>query len=316
MMNRPRAGEPTSVQKPGAIAAALAAIRALRPAAPPSPRRGLSPSLLGRPASEIDWRLTIIAALSFLAHFGVVGSIYSDWLDPLVDDGPTIEGLVDALKIVPAPFDRAPTPTAEGKVVVSTAPREQHGGPAPPSAVRATASPGSGSDHARLLAEAASRELAIISALGGSGNANNALRDGQAVSQLLDGVAADRLGVTSGHASGLRLGGSDGDLVAPGLHGGLLDVGRTTAGVPTGVGPGTTVKPPNGTTVIDDNLVTTGNVPNADHTVAGLKASYRRCYMRGLRNQSRRRGLGRAAREDWTERRGGVGGDEGRRSIG
>ena len=36
-------------------------------------------------ASDIDWTTTIIAAFSFLFHFGAVGSIYSDWMDPIVD---------------------------------------------------------------------------------------------------------------------------------------------------------------------------------------------------------------------------------------
>jgi hypothetical protein len=38
-------------------------------------------------ASQIDWRLTTIAAFSFLGHFGLVGALYSDWTDPVVDDG-------------------------------------------------------------------------------------------------------------------------------------------------------------------------------------------------------------------------------------
>jgi hypothetical protein len=236
--------------------------------------------MLGQSSAEIDWRLTIIAAFSFLTHFGVVGSIYSDWLDPLIDDGPTIAGLVDALKIVPAPTD-LPAPTAQGTVLASTAPSQLRGGASAPAAGRAAARASSGGDHARLLAEAAARELAIISALGGSGAATNSLRDGQAVSQLLDGVAADREGITSGQTSGLHLGGSGGDTIVPGRRGGLPDVGGTTAGLPAGAGPGAATKGPTGTTITEKHSVT-GNVPHADQTVAGLKASYRRCYMRGL----------------------------------
>jgi len=224
----------------------------------------------------------MIAAFSFLAHFGVVGSIYSDWLDPLIDDGPTIEGLVDALRIVPAPAPSLPAPPPESTVLISAAPSQpQHGGPTAPAPGRVNPRPNGGGDRARLLAETAARELAIISALGGTGTSNNSLRNGQAVSELLDWMAADRQGVTSGHAPGLHLGGPGSEVIAPGRRTGLLDVGETAAGVPTGAGPGSTVKAPSGTTTIEPPSVV-GEVPHADQTVAGLKASYRRCYMRGL----------------------------------
>ena len=42
--------------------------------------------------------MTIIAAFSFLFHFGMVGAIYSDWMDPVVDDELDIAGLIDSVK--------------------------------------------------------------------------------------------------------------------------------------------------------------------------------------------------------------------------
>ena len=242
MINRPRAGEPTSVHKPSAVAAVIAALRSK--ALPRRHRRdrALPPSLLGRSSAEIDWRLTMIAAFSFLAHFGVVGSIYSDWLDPLIDDGPTIEGLVDALRIVPAPAPSLPAPLPESTVLISAAPSQPHGGPTGPAPGRVNPRANGGGDRARLLAEAAARELAIISALGGTGTSNNSLRNGQAVSELLDGMAADRQGVTSGHAPGLHLGG-------PGARGHRAWAkdwaprrGRDRCRRSHGRGPGSTVK--------------------------------------------------------------------------
>jgi hypothetical protein len=284
MIDRPRAGEPTSIQKPGALATMLGSLRSKGSPPPRSPRPRLPSSLISRTSSEIDWRLTVIAALSFLAHFGFVGSVYSDWLDPLVDDGPTIEGLVDALKITPMPVEQAPTALAPSPVLVTTAPTatDRHGGTSAPSPGRPTGATSGGGDRAHLVAQAEAREMAIISALGGPGNASNTLRDGQAVTQKLDEAAAGREGITIGRAPGLRLGDGGGDIVAPGRRGGLSDIGGTTAGVPTGAGSGTTVKAPDGTAHLDPIVRRAGNVPNADHTVAGLKASYRRCYMRGL----------------------------------
>ena len=45
----------------------------------------------------IDWNLTFIAAMSFLVHFGLVGAMYSDFVDPVVDQGATAS-LIDELR--------------------------------------------------------------------------------------------------------------------------------------------------------------------------------------------------------------------------
>src|SRR6266481_683410 len=64
--------------------------------APPpiQPKPQLPVSVL-RGASSIDWNTTIIAAVSFLIHFLLLGSIYSDWLDPVVDDEASVSGVID-----------------------------------------------------------------------------------------------------------------------------------------------------------------------------------------------------------------------------
>ena len=69
---------------------------------PVQPRPQLPLSVKGGVASQIDWSLTIIAAFSFLLHFGLVGAMYSDWMDPVVNDDITA-GLLDMVqKTVPA----------------------------------------------------------------------------------------------------------------------------------------------------------------------------------------------------------------------
>ena len=45
---------------------------------PPQPRPQLPLSVKGGIASQIDWTLTIIAAFSFMFHFGFIGAMYSD----------------------------------------------------------------------------------------------------------------------------------------------------------------------------------------------------------------------------------------------
>src|SRR5689334_23975916 len=85
--------------------------------APPpiQPKPQLPVSVKGGLSSQIDWPMTIIAAFSFLFHFGMVGAIYSDWMDPLVDDEANIAGLIDSVKSLPPP------PPVETPVETSTA---------------------------------------------------------------------------------------------------------------------------------------------------------------------------------------------------
>src|SRR5579871_5003798 len=79
---------------------------------PVQPRPQLPLSVKGGVASQIDWNLTIIAAFSFLLHFGLVGAMYSDWMDPVVNDDITA-GLIDMVqKTVPPPVETPETPTA------------------------------------------------------------------------------------------------------------------------------------------------------------------------------------------------------------
>jgi hypothetical protein len=57
---------------------------------PPQARPQLPLSVKGGLASQIDWSLTVIAAFSFLGHFAAVGGMYSDWMDPIVDQDITV----------------------------------------------------------------------------------------------------------------------------------------------------------------------------------------------------------------------------------
>src|SRR3954463_12922317 len=72
-------------------------------APPPIQPKPQLPVAVLRGASSIDWNTTIIAALSFLFHFLLLGSIYSDWLDPVVDDEVSVAGVIDSLKSLPPP---------------------------------------------------------------------------------------------------------------------------------------------------------------------------------------------------------------------
>ncbi|HEY6460411.1 MAG TPA: energy transducer TonB, partial [Polyangiaceae bacterium] len=91
--------------------------------APPpiQPKPQLPLSVKGGLTSQIDWSLTIIAAFSFLVHFGLVGAMYSDWMDPVVNDDLTA-GLLDMVqRTVPPPVETAEESSANASST-STAP--------------------------------------------------------------------------------------------------------------------------------------------------------------------------------------------------
>src|SRR6202050_883014 len=89
------------------------------PPVPPRPQLPLS--VKGGVASQIDWNLTIIAAFSFLLHFGLVGAMYSDWMDPVVNDDLNASLLDMVQKTVPPPTEVAEESSASASST-STAP--------------------------------------------------------------------------------------------------------------------------------------------------------------------------------------------------
>src|SRR6478672_12151543 len=84
-----------------------------KPQLPVSVRAGL--------ANDIDWTTTIIAAFSFLFHFGAVGSIYSDWMDPIVDDEVSVNQLLESVKQLPPPPPVEQKPDVEVPVTTAAA---------------------------------------------------------------------------------------------------------------------------------------------------------------------------------------------------
>jgi hypothetical protein len=70
---------------------------------PVQPKPQLPLAVKGGLASQIDWRFTIIAAFSFLLHFGLAGAVNSDWFDPLIDEDAETAALIQSAKDRPAP---------------------------------------------------------------------------------------------------------------------------------------------------------------------------------------------------------------------
>jgi hypothetical protein len=261
--------------------------------APPpiQPKPQLPVSVKGGLSSQIDWTMTIVAAFSFLFHFGMVGAIYSDWMDPVIDEGVNIAGLIDQVRNLPPPPPVA-TPEAEPTAAgTSTAAPDT----AKPSGGGSTGKPTGGKPgtisqgtRERLNAQLDQLSMATLGALNSSGPATaGLLRGGDVPTGTLDAIAASGQGVSASSGSGLNLGGGGGGVVRPGMGpgGGLGALGQTGQTGPTGVGPAAVIpKGPTGTAGVGAADVKGGAISNADRVVAGMRAGFRACYNRGLGN--------------------------------
>ncbi|HEU5074269.1 MAG TPA: AgmX/PglI C-terminal domain-containing protein [Polyangiaceae bacterium] len=252
-------------------------------APPPVQPKPQLPVAVYRGASSIDWPTTIIAAFAFLVHFLAIGAIYSDWLDPIVDEEVSMAGLVDTMKNLPPPppveeeevVDETPTEKAEEKA--AEAPKSQ--------ATQGQNKGNTGGAMSEAQAAALSNELdqlemATLGALANTGPATaGVLRGGDVPTSALDAAAASGAGVGIG---GLNIG-TGGTAIRPGQGGGLAGIGQTGRGTGEGAGAEKIVKQgPKGSADVGGAAVSGGTVSNASRVVAGMRAGFRNCYNRGL----------------------------------
>lgn len=263
---------------------------------PVQPKPQLPMSVRGGLATQIDWKITIIAAFSFLFHFGMVGALYSDWMDPVVNEELNVAGLIDAVKSLPPPPPvevpqveapkEAPTAAATAEAPKRTASRPSSGeGKAGSGGERKGTM--SASERAALTAELEQLQMETLGAFGSTGPATaGVLKSGEVPTGILDQIAASGAGVTASGPGDLKLGSGGGGPLRPGQTGGasLGSVGSTKAGTTGGSGPAATVKGPTGTANVGSASVSGGSVSNADRVVAGMRAGFRACYNRGLAN--------------------------------
>jgi hypothetical protein len=253
-------------------------------APPPIQPKPQLPVAVLRGASSIDWNTTIIAALSFLCHFMALGAIYSDWLDPVIDDEVSVAGLIDSLKSLPPPppieekpdekpDDAKPTEKAEPtKAAAAAAPAAGKAGPAAPMSAKETAA---------LSNELDKIDMAVL-AFAGTGPATaGVLKSGEVPTGSLDQAAASAAAVGTGND--LNIKGSGGTLRPGQVGGGIGTIGATGLGPGTG-GPGAVaaVAGPKGNASVGGAAVSGGTVSNAARVVAGMRAGFRNCYQRGL----------------------------------
>lgn len=243
--------------------------------------------------TSIDWSTTIIAAFSFLLHFGMVGTIYSDWMDPPVSDDFDVAQLLDTIKNLPAP---PPVEEAKDTADTPTPTAEKTDTPKAPTPAKADTGGGKVSDTraAQISNELQQLDLQMLGALNSMGNATQGvLERGDVPMGLFDNAASSSAGASAlGGMAGLTLGDSGG-AVRPGQAGNsLANIGDTQAAAATAAsasGASKTVKGPTGSAQVGGAAVT-GNVANAQSVVAGMGAGFRRCYNRGLQTDPTMKG--------------------------
>jgi hypothetical protein len=249
---------------------------------PVQPRPQLPLAVKGGLANTIDWNLTIIAAFSFMLHFGLVGAMYSDWMDPIVNDDANIQGLIDLAKSVPPPpvEDKPAEDTSKQaeKPAEKAAPT-----PSQSSSAKSQAKAGpktNDAQAAKMAAAAEALQVGILAAFNGNSAVQGALSRSDIPPVDLSGAAASGAAVSAA-GSDLHLGGGGG-LVQPGHGGGLGGIaGAQGAGAGGGSGTLQAVQGPRGDASIGATS-SSAPVANLERVIAGLRPKFRLCYNQGL----------------------------------
>lgn len=255
---------------------------------PPVQPRPQLPVAVTSGAGGVDWRTTIIAAFAFFAHFMAIGAMYSDWLDPVIDEQVSLAGLIDTIDRLPPPPPPEEKPPEEAVEPTETADVAEEQPAAKPSgqdsAGQLPDQPGgplSQAQAAALSNELAQLSMMTLGALGSTGPATaGVLQGGEVPTGALDRAAASGAGV--GVGGDLKLGGGGGPVQPGAGSAGLGSIGST--GKTSGGGSGTsqTVEGPVGNANVAPPSVAAGSVSNAASVVAQMRAGFRRCYQRGL----------------------------------
>jgi hypothetical protein len=259
---------------------------------PVQPKPQLPASVKSGVGDQVDWAMTIIAAFSFLLHFGAIGSFYSDWADKVIDDEASIGGLVERInKLPPPPPPEQPktddTATATAAATAKDAPKAAAptGGAPGKSAGNAGKGQVSQKEGAALLSKLDQLDAQTLGALTNNGTATgNVLKDGQVPTGQLDQFAASGAGVGASGPGGLKMGGPGGGAMVPGQGGGgLASVGggNGAQGTTGSSGGQQKVEGPKAN-VGGGGSVSVGKISGADRVLAGARGRIRGCYQAGL----------------------------------
>lgn len=252
----------------------------LVPAPPVQSRPRLPLSVMRRETG--DWGTTIIAALSFLLHFGIMGVLFSDWVDPVVDQGVVVSGLVDSVRTLPAPpveassksATSAPAASAEPTPATATARNAGHGKPGPHKS-----GPMDSDSAARLQRQLVDIEMKTLGSLAATGPATaDVLRGSEVPTSALDHAAKSAAGV--GPVDPFHIG-SSGAPLHPGEQGSLADIGNSHGADDGNTGRVRHVVGPTTKTLVESHREV-GIVPDAARVVAGLRPAFHTCYRHEL----------------------------------
>ncbi len=248
----------------------------VKPKLPPSVMRG---------AVGIDWNTTVIAAFSFLLHFMAIGSVYSDWMDPVVDTEVNVAALVEMVKNLPPPPEVEQKNTEEtqeeAKEAEEAKPKEKQ--VAVKKAPTQEKRPLSSTEVAALSQELDALDMSTLGALTGKSATADVLSSIDSIdSSVMDQAAASGAGVSSGGPGGLKLSAAGG-AIRPGETGGsLTSLGDTKKSTSDSSGTVKKVEGPKGNAQLGGTNVAGGQVSNASRVVARMRAGFRACYTRAL----------------------------------
>jgi hypothetical protein len=250
--------------------------------APPVQPRQHLPVAVMRGAGGIDWRTTIIAAFAFFAHFMAIGAMYTDWLDPVIDEQLALAGLIETMdRLPPPPVPEEKPPEEDSKAEDSEKKEEAPKPEKKPQETKIPDQPGQKLNEAQTAAlsnELEQLSMMTLGAFGAGGPATaGVLQDGEVPTGALDAAAQSGAGV--GVGGDLKLGGGGGP-IQPGKSGSLADIGSTGKGT-SATGTVKQVAGPKGSASVSSS-VAAGSVSGASSVVARMSAGFRRCYQRGL----------------------------------
>lgn len=244
--------------------------------APPVRTRPRLPPALTR-GTFIDQRTTLLAGFSFLLHFLVLGALYSDWSDPVVDEELVVSGLIDSLPPIPPATPDNPD-TSEHSTEVSNTPAKPaattHPGPG------ATRAAGHAAEIAGISASLDRIEFQTVGALNGSGPAvRDVLGNREVPMGSLDDAASSNRGIGFDPV-GLELHGGSG--ITPRTGDGFERLGTVSGATHADSGRRVEVHGPVGHAEPGETRIQSGHIPDAAAAIARLTAGLRRCYERGL----------------------------------
>lgn len=253
----------------------------------PHPPRARQPRLplamLDGCSHRIDWTMTVIVAFSFLAHFGTIGTLYSDWTDPVVDEQLTVAGIVERLSVpLPPPLESAPGPTdREPSRLDSSRPTQAPKTPGRVPTHSSRASPSApdrpNATLARELERAGMEVLGVLNAPGPA--VQNVLKRGDVPTAALDDIARRDVGVDP---RGGQLAMSSGSPIRPGAPRSFAELGDTRRGTSGNAGTSAATAGPAVTVTPGAPEARFGAVSDADRVVAAMRGGFRACYTRGL----------------------------------